>query len=88
MSNDNKLFEDMYKLAGSAMNTAFGTVADMKKQFEDLVDSKIDIVLAKHGFVTREEFEVVRKMAEKARVEQEKLEKKLEKLEGKKKDKK
>jgi BMFP domain-containing protein YqiC len=83
MNKDNKFFEDMYKLAGSAMNTAFGTVADMKKQFEDMVDSKIDEVLKKRGYVMREEFEVVRKMAEKAREEQEILAKKLEKIEKK-----
>ena len=78
----------MYKLAGSAMNTAFGTAADMKKQFEGIIDSKIDIVLARHGFVTREEFEVMQKMVQKSREQQDKLLKKIEKLEEKKKDKK
>lgn len=83
MSNDNKFFEDMYKLAGSAMNTAFGTMADMKKQFEDMVASRIEIAMAKHGFVTREEFEVVQKMVQKAREETEELAKKIKKLEKK-----
>ncbi len=83
MPNENKNFEDFYKLAGSAMNTAFGTVADMKKQFEDMVDSKIDAILAKRGVVTVEEFEAVRKMVQTAREQQEKLEEKIAKLEKK-----
>lgn len=80
---DNKFFEEMSKLAGSAMNTAFSTAADMKKQFEDMVDSKIDSVLTKRGYVLKEEFEVVRKMAAKAREEQEILAKRLEEIEKK-----
>ena len=73
----------MYKLAGSAMNTAFGTAADMKKQFEDTVHNIIDKVLQSRGYVMREEFEVVRKMAQKAREEQEILAKKLDEIEKK-----
>jgi len=83
MTNDNKLFEDFYKLAGSAMNTAFGTAADMKKQFDDMVDSKIDSILESRGVVSAEEFEAVRKMIQVAREKQEKLEEKIAKLEKK-----
>jgi BMFP domain-containing protein YqiC len=75
-----KFFEDFYKLAGSAMNTAFGTVADMKTQLEDVIDSKIDAILAKRGVVTAEEFEVVRKMAQAAREKQAELEEELAEL--------
>ena len=83
MSKDNKFFDDIYKMAGSAMNTAFGTVADMKKQFEDMVDSKIDAILKKRGAISKEEFEVVRKMAQKAREDCDKLEAKIAELEKK-----
>jgi len=83
MPKENKFFEDLYKMAGSAMNTAFGTVADMKSQFEDMVDSKIDAILAKRGFVTAEEFEIVRKMAQVAREKQEKLEEEIAELKKK-----
>ncbi len=83
MNKDNKFFEDFYKLAGSAMNTAFGTVADMKKQFEDTVNHQIDAILAKRGFVTNEEFEVFRKMVQVSREKQEKLEEKIAELEKK-----
>ena len=83
MPNDNSFFNDFYKLAGSAMNTAFGTAADMKKQFDDMIDSKVNILVAKYKLVSREEFEVVRKMAQTARENQEKLEAKITELEKK-----
>lgn len=83
MQKDNKFFEDFYKLAGSAMNTAFGTVADMKKQFEDMVDHQIDSMLKRRGIVSVEEFEAVRKMVQVAREKQEKLEEKIAQLEKK-----
>ncbi len=82
MTNDNKFFEDFYKVAGSAMNTAFGTMADMKKQFEDMVNTQIESILAKYGFVKREEFEIAMKMVQKSREEQEKLKQKLAELEN------
>lgn len=81
MPKDNKFFEEFSKLAGSAMNTAFGSVADMKAQIEDIVNSKIDAIFAKRGFVTIEEFEIVRKMAQTARQNQEKLEQRIANLE-------
>ena len=83
MPKDNKFFDDFYKLAGSAMNTAFGTVADMKKQFEDMLHSKIDAILVQRGFVTNEEFEIVQKMAQAAREGHEKLEQKIAAMEKK-----
>ena len=83
MPKDNKFFDDLYKLAGSAMNTAFGTVADMKTQFEDMVNSRIDAVLNKRGVVSTEEFEAVRKMVQTAREKQELLEERITQLEKK-----
>ncbi len=81
MSKDNKFFEDFVKLAGSAMDTAFNSMSDMKNQFEEAVSHKIDEVLKKRNLVTREEFEIVKEMLEKARLEQEKLKKKIKDLE-------
>ena len=88
MNKENKFFEDFSKLAGSAMDTAFNSFADMKSQFDHAVHEKVEELLKKHELVTREEFEVVRQMAEKARLEQEKLSKKVTALEKKLKDKK
>lgn len=81
MSKDNKFFDDLYKIAGSTMNMAFGTVADMKKQFDDMVNSKIDAILAKRGVVSQEEFEVARKMAQTVREKQIEIEARLTEIE-------
>ncbi|MDA0781856.1 MAG: accessory factor UbiK family protein [Rickettsiales bacterium] len=83
MNKENKFFEDFTKLAGSAMDTAFNSFADMKSQFDHAVHEKVDELLKKHDLVSREEFEVVRQMAQKARLEQEKLSKKITALEKK-----
>jgi BMFP domain-containing protein YqiC len=83
MNKENKFFEDITKLAGSAMDTAFNSAADIKQQFDNNVHEKVEELLQKHELVTREEFEVVRQMAENARLEQEKLIKKIESLEKK-----
>ncbi|MCE3232866.1 MAG: uncharacterized protein K0R98_1123 [Rickettsiaceae bacterium] len=81
MSKDNKFLEDFVKLAGSAMDTAFNSVAEMKNYMDDLVNKKLDELLKKHNLVTREEFEVVKEMAAKARLEQENLDKRIKALE-------
>jgi BMFP domain-containing protein YqiC len=83
MNKENKIFEDLTKLAGSAMDTAFNSINDMKSQFEQTIHAKIDEVLQKHNLVSREEFEVVKEMLEKSRLEQAKLEKKIATLEKK-----
>lgn len=86
MAKDNKFFEDFIKMAGSAMDTAFHSVNDMKTQFESMVQQRIESYLKKMHMVSREEFEVVKAMAAKAREEQEALQKRLEVLEKKKHD--
>ncbi len=76
MQKDSKLFEDVAKfasgLAGSAM--------DMRREIETLIGDKIERLVAKGRFVTREEFEVVKAMAEKARAENEALKAEIAKL--------
>lgn len=83
MNKENKIFEDLSKLAGSAMDTAFNSINDMKSQFEQSFHSKVEEVLQKHNLVSREEFEVVKEMLEKSLLEQSKLEKKIALLEKK-----
>ena len=83
MPKDNKFFDDMVKMSGSMMDAAFNSAHDMKAQFDQTVDSKIDEMLAKHNMVTREEFDAVRVMAEKSRKENEALKKKITALEKK-----
>jgi BMFP domain-containing protein YqiC len=83
MSKDNKFFEDFVKLAGSAMDTAFNSAAEMKVNFDEMINKKFDSFIQSRNLVTREEFEVVKEMAAKARIEQERLEKKIATLEKK-----
>lgn len=85
MSKDNTFFNDLSRLFGSAMDTAFNSAADMRAQFDHIVQQKMQELLKAQQLVTREEFEVVKAMAEKARLEQTALAKRLAELEGKKK---
>lgn len=81
MMKDSKLFDDFAKMASSAA----GSMMDMKREIEAMVQAKIDSWLAKSHLVTREEFEVVKDMAQKARAENDALRKELEALKPKKK---
>ncbi len=78
MSQDNKFFEDFSKLAGSAMNQAFSSIAELKVNFDAAISHRLDKILADKKLVSREEFEVVKKMAEEARKDCIKLNKIME----------
>lgn len=69
MLKDSKIFDDMAKMAA----TAAGSVMDMKREIEAMVNARIESYLGRTSLVTREEFEVVKAMAEKAREENEAL---------------
>ncbi|MFZ4542012.1 MAG: accessory factor UbiK family protein [Rickettsiales bacterium] len=76
MQKDSKLFEDIAKFASGAA----GSVMDMRRELEAMVADKIERLISRGKFVTREEFEVVKAMAEKARAENEALKVQIEKL--------
>ncbi len=76
MQKDSKLFEDLAKFASGVA----GSAMDMRREIEAMVADKIDRLISRGRFVTREEFEVVKAMAEKARAENEALRTELEKL--------
>ena len=69
MQKDSRLFEDIAKLASGAA----GTAMDMKREMEAAISDRIERLMARGNFVTREEFEVVKAMAQKAREENEAL---------------
>lgn len=80
MQSDNKIFDDLTKLASSAM----GSMLDMKKEIDARFKENVErMVGGGLKLVSREEFEVVKAMIAKARAEQEKLEKKIDALEKK-----
>lgn len=76
MQKDSKLFEDIAKFASGAA----GTVMDARRELEALVESKLERLLSRGGFVTREEFNVVKDMAQKAREENALLRAELENM--------
>lgn len=78
MQTENRLFDDLAKVAGGALNTLSG----LRDEVENRVRERVERLLAEMDFVSREEFEAVQAMAAKARSEQEDLAARLAKLEA------
>jgi len=77
MQTNNRLFDDLARVA----NGAAGAFAGLRGEMEAMVKARLERVLAGMDLVTREEFEVVRLMAVKAREENEALKARLDALE-------
>lgn len=77
MQIDNKLFDDLAKLATGAVGTAIGMRDEVEAQFRQQVER----MLSRMDLVSREEFEAVREMAARARAEQEAMADRLAALE-------
>jgi BMFP domain-containing protein YqiC len=69
MQTRNRFFDDLAKVA----NSAVGTVAGMKDEIEQMVRHRVEKFVDGMNLVTREEFDVVQAMVAKSRKEQEKL---------------
>ena len=78
MRMDTKLFDDMARLAASAM----GTVAGMREEMEAQLRQQVERILSRMDVVSREEYEAARDMAAAAREQQEELAARVEKLES------
>jgi BMFP domain-containing protein YqiC len=68
MQNDNKIFEDMSKVATAAM----GTLAGAGKEFSDVARERMKAFVGA-GEISRDEFDAVKAMAATARAEVEAL---------------
>jgi len=79
MQKDNKIFEDIAKVASGAA----GTIMDMKRDIEDMVSHQLEKILQKMNLATKEEFDTLKEMLAKCRMEQEELKKRLDALEKK-----
>lgn len=79
MQTENRLFDDMARMAGGALNMLTGFKAEM----EQMIRQQMESWLSTLNLVTREEFETVRQMAAKARDEQEALLARIAALEAK-----
>ena len=69
MPSQNRIFDDMAKVAGGALSalTAF------KQEAETMIRDRIDRFMADANYVRRDEFEAVKAVAAAARTEQERL---------------
>ena len=77
MQTENRLFDDLARVAGGA----FSTLTSLREEVETRVRERVERLLADMDLVPREEFEAVKAMAQKARMEQETLAARLAALE-------
>ena len=70
MQTDNRLLDDLARVAGSAMGAASG----VRGEFESVIRRQFERILGNMDLVSRDEFDAVKEMAAKARSEQEELE--------------
>ncbi len=79
MQVENKLFDDLARVASGAM----GAISGIRGEVEGQIRQQFERILAQMDLVSREEFEAVKAVAAEARARQEVLEEKLAALEAK-----
>ena len=77
MQTNNRILDDLARVAGSAMGAAGG----VKGEFEILLKRQLEKIFDGMDMVSRDEFDAVKEMAAKARTEQEALSLRVEQLE-------
>lgn len=78
MQTQNRLLDDLARVAGGALGVASG----MRSEIEARLREQFERILSQMDLVTREEFDAVKAMAAKAREEQERLEERVAALEA------
>jgi BMFP domain-containing protein YqiC len=78
MQVDNKLLDDLARVAGGAL----GALSNLREEAEAQMRQQFERILGRMDVVTREEFDAVRAMAAKARDEQETLGERVTALEA------
>jgi BMFP domain-containing protein YqiC len=78
MQVDNKLLDDLARVAGGAI----GALTGLRGEVEAQVRQQFERILSQMDVVSREEFEAAREMAVKARTEQEDLAERVTSLEA------
>ena len=79
MQSRNRILDDAARVAGGALET----LAGMRREIEDLIRHRIDMILSSRDLVTRDEFDAVKEIAVSARAEQQRLEARVIELEEK-----
>ena len=69
MQSQNRIFDDLAKVAGGAL----GALTSLKQEMEAMVRERVERFMADNNMVPREEFEAVKAMAADARMQQERL---------------
>jgi BMFP domain-containing protein YqiC len=77
MQTENRLLDDLARMANGALNT----LAGLREEVENRVRERVERMLADMDMVPREEFDAIKAMAQKARVEQEGLAARVAELE-------
>ncbi|OYD81063.1 accessory factor UbiK family protein [Azospirillum brasilense] len=78
MQVDNKILDDLARVAGGAL----GALSSLREEAEAQMRQQFERVLSRMDVVSREEHEAVRAMAAKAREEQEAMAERLDALEA------
>jgi len=78
MESENRLFEDLARVAGGAL----GTLTGIRDEVETRLKEQLERVLQRMNLVRREEFDAVQAMAAKARLAEEQLETRVASLEA------
>ena len=77
MQTENRILEDLARVASSAMGTASG----VRGEIEAVLKRHLEKILLSMDLVSRDEFEAAKDMAAKARSEQEALNQRVDELE-------
>jgi BMFP domain-containing protein YqiC len=77
MQTDNRLLDDLARMANGALNTLSG----LREEVESRVRERVERMLADMDMVPRDEFEAIKAMAQQARAGQEDLAAKVAELE-------
>ena len=77
MQTENRLLDDLARMANGALNTLSG----LREESESRVRERVERMLADMDMVPREEFDAIKAMAQKARAEQEDLAARVDALE-------
>ncbi len=78
MQGDNRLFDDLARMASGAM----GAFTGLREELEARMRDHVERMLGRMNLVRREEFDAVQAMAAKARADQEALEGRLALIEA------
>ena len=78
MQTQNRIFDDLAKVAGGALSA----LTSLKDEIEAMIRDRFERMMAESNYVRRDEFEAVKDMAAVARAEQEKLQTRLDGLEA------